>query len=676
MSLLDLAHAALAVALACKAHVPGDGEDVHEDNTFGLPDGAPIRRRMRRFFRDQLQQVAGHVATIGGPLDHPLPRMGAWDVPMADAMTPVLGVYYDRAGRAVRGRIGLDPAGWRVTDPNVHAAVKAQALTFCAATNATTDLGIAAARDGVREALARGLIGTGQTTDELTARVRQVFTRASKSRAETIARTEASRAVHAASILSAEASGVVAGKRWLLSANSCPECVRVAKASGLLPLDGTFAHAGKNPDYAITRFPPLHPRCRCSLAFDLAEEPPDHAPDREPRGGEGGSGTGGGGGSGGRAGGLAREFLGLGRGTLPGGRSTRRRVVAWVARAAVARQVRNRVIRPAIEGAAVAHRRRVAARVAATPKPPSPPIAGVTRIPPGPIADRIKDYMDGAGKAKLEALANLDANLDRDKRAAEKARVDALKALDKLRKSKGYAHPDTLAVDALVKAATDRADALRDVTRRNAFRAAEVLAVDPAGRAVIASGMVTPGRPIPGVTRDAEGFLGQVLAADADHPRGLKVEYGVARTGRAFYSPKDRRINLAGGEPASIVVHEFGHAIEMQWSKVFDRASEFLTHRVGAEKLRKLKDIFPRRGYDGHERARKDKFDQAFADDASDAWYCGKEYRRNVRDPKTRDATEIIAMGVQKVMQDPVTFARKDPEYCAFIMGILDGSLR
>ena len=57
----------------------------------------------------------------------------------------------------------------------------------------------------------------GETIPELTRRVQSVFSRLSRERAEMIARTEAARAVHAASLLSAKESGVVSGKKWLLS---------------------------------------------------------------------------------------------------------------------------------------------------------------------------------------------------------------------------------------------------------------------------------------------------------------------------------------------------------------------------------------------------------------------------------------------------------------------------
>lgn len=87
-----------------------------------------------------------------------------------------------------------------------------------------------------------------------------------------IARTEAARAVHAASLMSAESSGVVAAKKWLLSANSCPVCHALAAAADSLPLAGEFGQVGNNPDFASVKYPPAHPHCRCSMTYVLAEE--------------------------------------------------------------------------------------------------------------------------------------------------------------------------------------------------------------------------------------------------------------------------------------------------------------------------------------------------------------------------------------------------------------------
>lgn len=280
---LDLANAALAISLSIKAHVPGDVPEDHEDNTFGLPNGVPLRRKLRRFFRDQLKRMVGFVARIGAKIPKIFPRMADYDDPMASAMTPILGVYWDKAGKALRGRLGLDEDEWRVTDPNVHKAIAAQSFKFCKATNETTDREIGHAVEALRKKFAEGLIGDGQTIPELTKAVQSIFTRASKSRAEMIARSETSRAVHAAAEMSAEGSGVVSAKKWLLSANSCPVCVALAAKTPQAPLGGSFGKVGNDAEYSNVRVPPAHPNCRCSITFVLIDEGVPHAPAFAPK---------------------------------------------------------------------------------------------------------------------------------------------------------------------------------------------------------------------------------------------------------------------------------------------------------------------------------------------------------------------------------------------------------
>jgi len=50
------------------------------------------------------------------------------------------------------------------------------------------------------------------------------------------------------------------------------------------------------------------------------------------------------------------------------------------------------------------------------------------------------------------------------------------------------------------------------------------------------------------------------------------------------------------------------------------------------------------------------------------AYYVGKDYKYK--------ATEALSMGLQKVFEDPLRFAKLDPEYFKFVLGQLDGSLR
>lgn len=196
-------------------------------------------------------------------------RLDDWDARVAQPMTPVLSMYWDEAGAAVRERMGLDPDAWQVTDPNLRAAIEGQALDFAASTNRTTSDSIEAARAKVRDALTEGLIENGEAIPQLTKRIQAIYRDLSDRRANLIAVTEASRAVHAASLMSARASGVATRKKWLLSANACPKCHEIAgrvNAEGI-GLDESFATIGTNPTYMNISMPPAHPRCRCTATF-------------------------------------------------------------------------------------------------------------------------------------------------------------------------------------------------------------------------------------------------------------------------------------------------------------------------------------------------------------------------------------------------------------------------
>lgn len=139
---------------------------------------------------------------------------------------------------------------------------------------------------------------------------------------------------------------------------------------------------------------------------------------------------------------------------------------------------------------------------------------------------------------------------------------------------------------------------------------------------------------------------------------------------RAYYSTRHGIIATDFEDEPHTIVHEFGHAMDARMltgkRSALDSSMEFLRYRVGDEKPVKLKDIFPECDYKDHEYGRKDKFTEAFG--LHHAYYVGKDYGS--------DGAEIISMGVEKLYEDPIGFAKADPEYFKFILGILDGSLR
>jgi len=135
----------------------------------------------------------------------------------------------------------------------------------------------------------------------------------------------------------------------------------------------------------------------------------------------------------------------------------------------------------------------------------------------------------------------------------------------------------------------------------------------------------------------------------------------------AFYSETENEINVPTGmNRVETNVHEMGHGIEYQLPGVQTAAQHFLKQRVGKQQPRKLKELFPDTGYGDDEEGRDDDFAKVFGNRS--AWYVGKHY--------SNGATEVISMGVQQLFENPQAFAKKDPEYASFILGLLDGTCR
>jgi hypothetical protein len=167
-------------------------------------------------------------------------------------------------------RVGAadDPNLWNVSNPKIRDAIARATLRFCKETNRTTEMQIDAARDALRKELAAGMMGPENTVRELTRRVNGIFDSAEKWRAQRIAVTEASRAVHQAERMAAAESGVVKGFRWLLSDDACEICQEIAMENPVIGLEGTFAERGSGP-YKNIETPPAHPHCMCTMTEEL-----------------------------------------------------------------------------------------------------------------------------------------------------------------------------------------------------------------------------------------------------------------------------------------------------------------------------------------------------------------------------------------------------------------------
>lgn len=243
-----------------------------DPNPYGLPGGGPIRKQLKEWFARQRREILGTLAQIGAELPLVFTDLADYNDPMASAMTPILGAYYNESGRKTMARLGLDPDEWKVSDPNVRTAIEHRALEFCAETNAKTSLDLNVALERLRRGVIEGLVQEGEAPRQLRQRVMEIFDGAEEWRAQRIAMTEAAAAVHTAQLMSAGQSGVVAGMELLISGDACPLCQRVATEAKAVRLGYPFLESGTNPTYRFKRMPPLHPSCQCTAIEVLKPE--------------------------------------------------------------------------------------------------------------------------------------------------------------------------------------------------------------------------------------------------------------------------------------------------------------------------------------------------------------------------------------------------------------------
>ena len=172
--------------------------------------------------------------------------------------------------------------------------------------------------------------------------------------------------------------------------------------------------------------------------------------------------------------------------------------------------------------------------------------------------------------------------------------------------------------------------------------------------------------------RKAFDWLQTVVRAS---PAKQKIEFEMrdADDGRASMAHDGTFMRLDDYDGEATIVHEFGHAIEAHFPEALEAGRQFLAHRVRDEKPQSLKQLFGG-GYTEREMGRKDNFEGAMKGfrgtrDAKRAeraaYYVGKDYGQY--------ATEILSMGLERLYDDPITFARQDPEYCAYVVGVLRG---
>lgn len=149
--------------------------------------------------------------------------------------------------------------------------------------------------------------------------------------------------------------------------------------------------------------------------------------------------------------------------------------------------------------------------------------------------------------------------------------------------------------------------------------------------------------------QQALGQLRTLVSKQATRGRETLVRTRRLRNGGRAYSIGDG-IWVTSSDYAKIIVHEMGHVLESRhWKQA---ALNFLRKRAGSTNVTSLG-----RGMKG-EFSWKDKFIDH---------YMGKRYNDG--------ATEIVSMGLEYLVSNPLKLARQDPEYFDFIIDLIRGHI-
>lgn len=149
-------------------------------------------------------------------------------------------------------------------------------------------------------------------------------------------------------------------------------------------------------------------------------------------------------------------------------------------------------------------------------------------------------------------------------------------------------------------------------------------------------------------------------------PEGVRIDVTSAKIRAHAARSGVCRVSETSGRRGSRIdltlIHEFGHQIEHANPGITQACNTLRDQRSAGENRRKLSEINafdgkPDTAYEDHEVAYADKWETA---------YIGKWYGH-------MSSTEVLSMGVERLVDDPATFALQDPEHFRLTVAALAG---
>jgi hypothetical protein len=160
-------------------------------------------------------------------------------------------------------------------------------------------------------------------------------------------------------------------------------------------------------------------------------------------------------------------------------------------------------------------------------------------------------------------------------------------------------------------------------------------------------------------TQQSSSFVQRFVNPKYLPDKTLTVRFGPIGQNRAFYS-QDAIWMHEQSEP-SIYTHEIMHYLEETNPDLTKKLVSFRESRTRGETPKKMAELDPEHGYPPNEITLENKWREW-----GGSHYTGKLYA----DDKY---TEILSMGMQRLHQDPVSFARDDPDFFDFTLDTIRG---
>jgi HK97 family phage portal protein len=214
--------------------------------------------------KEVLNNLPSAIAKGINPAD--LFDINKWISITTDAMSPIFETLFDRQARDAAVEIGkpeLNPF-----NDTARAAVKRSVQMMSESYNQTT---LTTLESHINDGLQKG-----ESIDDITKHVEQIYEWSDNWRAERVAKTESFRTANSALKEAWQQSGVVKTVKWYTANNPCPFCQ--AMNGKVISIDDNFFSNGDSLtvgqgedaqnmsfDYGDVGGPPLHPNCMCFL---------------------------------------------------------------------------------------------------------------------------------------------------------------------------------------------------------------------------------------------------------------------------------------------------------------------------------------------------------------------------------------------------------------------------